>query len=60
MSLYKAHESQRALKELLAVLEPNKIALAIDKIFPFEEVQEAFEHMRHGPIGKVLVGPINE
>ena len=60
VSLYKAHESQRALKELLAVLEPNKIALAIDKIFPFEEVQEAFEHMRHGPIGKVLVGPINE
>lgn len=58
VSLYQAAESQRALKELCAVLEPGKIKVAIDKIFPFEEVQEAFEYMRHGPMGKVLVGPI--
>ena len=60
VSMYKADESQRSLKELLAVLEPNKVALKIDKIFPFEEVQEAFEYMRYGPLGKVLIGPIDE
>ncbi len=60
VSMYTADESQRALKELVAVLAPGKVKLAIDKIFPFGRVQEAFEHMRHGPMGKVVVGPIDE
>tara|TARA_B100000315_G_scaffold257042_1_gene304579 strand:- start:180 stop:1166 length:987 start_codon:yes stop_codon:yes gene_type:complete len=58
VSLYEAADSQRALKELLDVLEPSKGKILIDKIFPFGQVQEAFEHMRHGPMGKVIVGPI--
>lgn len=60
VSMYEADESQRALKELLDVLEPSKGKILIDKIFPFDQVLEAFEHMRHGPMGKVIVGPIGE
>ncbi|MBT7954899.1 MAG: zinc-binding alcohol dehydrogenase family protein [Rhodospirillaceae bacterium] len=60
VSLYDADESQRALKELLGVLEPNKGKILIDKIFPFDQVHEAFEHMRHGTMGKVIVGPIGD
>jgi len=60
VSLYEAEESQRALQELLEVLEPSKGKIMIDKVFPFDQVQEAFEHMRHGPMGKVIVGPIGE
>ncbi len=60
VSMYEAHESQRAWAEMSAVLAPGKVKLAIDKIFPFEQVQQAFEHMRQGPMGKVVVGPIDE
>ncbi len=60
VSLYSADESQIALKELLDVLEPSKGKIVIDKIFPFDQVHEAFEHMRHGTMGKVIVGPIGE
>ncbi len=60
VSLYKAEESQRAIKEMLKVLEPGKGKVLIGKIFPFDQVQEAFEHMRHGPMGKVIVGPIGD
>jgi NADPH2:quinone reductase len=60
VSLYEAEESQIAMKKMLDVLKPAKGNVLIDKIFPFEQVQEAFEHMRHGPMGKVIVGPIGE
>jgi len=59
VSAYQAAESQRALKELLAVLEPGKSKILIDKVFPFDQVQEAFEHMRQGPMGKVVIGRID-
>jgi NADPH2:quinone reductase len=60
VSMYKAVEAQQALKDLLKVLMPTKARLLIDKIFPFDQVQEAFEHMRRGPMGKVIVGPIGD
>jgi NADPH2:quinone reductase len=60
VSMYTEAESQRAFDSLCKVLEPGKTKLLIDKIFPFEQVHQALEHIRHGPIGKVLVGPIGE
>jgi NADPH2:quinone reductase len=60
VSLYEAAESQRAMAGLLKVLAPGKVKILIDKVFPFSQVQEAFEHMREGPMGKVIVGPIGE
>ncbi|MBT3553452.1 MAG: zinc-binding alcohol dehydrogenase family protein [Rhodospirillaceae bacterium] len=60
VSLYEAAESQAAMNALLKVLEPGKVKILIDKVFPFDQVQEAFEHMRGGPMGKVIVGPIGE
>jgi len=40
------------------LVKPIKAKVPIDKIFPFDQVHEAFEHMRRGPFGKVLVGPM--
>jgi NADPH:quinone reductase len=60
VSLYEAAESQAAMNALLKVLEPGKVKILIDKVFPFDQVLEAFEHMRGGPMGKVIVGPIGE
>lgn len=44
--------------DIVETLQPGKIKVPIDRIFPFDQVQEAFEHMRQGPMGKVVVGPI--
>jgi len=58
VSTYSEAESQQAFDELCQVLEPSKAKLPIDRIFPFEQVLEGFEYLRHGPMGKVLVGPM--
>jgi NADPH2:quinone reductase len=58
VSMYSEAESQRAFEALCQVLERDKKKLLIDKIFPFEQVQEGFEYVRHGPMGKVVVGPV--
>ena len=50
VSMYSEAESQRAFDALCQVLEPVKGKLLIDKIYPFEEVQEAFEYVRHGTL----------
>ena len=60
VSMYTAEESRQAFDQLCSVLEPGKTRLLIDKIFPFAQVHEAFEHMRRGPMGKVVIGPIGE
>lgn len=60
VSMYSPEESQRAFDALCQVLEPGNTKLLIDKIFPFAQVHEAIQHMRHGAMGKVLVGPMGE
>jgi hypothetical protein len=40
------------------MIQPLQARVCIDTVFPFVRVQEAFEHMRRGPMGKVLVGPM--
>ncbi len=58
VAMYSDAGVRKAWDDLCKVIGPTKGKIAIDKIFTFEEVQEAFEHMRHGPMGKVLVGPM--
>jgi hypothetical protein len=58
--MYSEAESQQAFDALCQVLGPGKTKLPIDKIFPFEQVHEEFEYVRHGPMGKVLGGPVGE
>jgi len=60
VSMQSEAESQQAFDALCQVLEPGKSKLPIDRIFPFEQVHEGFEYLRHGPMGKVLVGPVGE
>jgi NADPH2:quinone reductase len=50
---------QEAWGGIVQALKPGKAKVPIDRIYAFEEVQEAFEHMRHGPLGKVVIGPMN-
>lgn len=60
VSMYSEAESQQALDALCQVLGPSETKLPIDKIFSFEQVHEGLEYLRHGPLGKVLVGPVGE
>ncbi len=58
VSMYTEAESSQAFRDLCAVLEPTKAKLAIDRVFPFREVQDAIAHMRRGVLGKIVIGPI--
>jgi hypothetical protein len=58
--MYSDAESQQVFDALCQVLRLSKTKLPIDKIFPFEQVHEGLEYLRHGPLGKVLVGAVGE
>ena len=58
VSMFAEDNIQDVWADLCRVLEPTEGKVLIDKIFPFDQVQEAFEHMRHGPMGKVVIGPM--
>jgi NADPH:quinone reductase-like Zn-dependent oxidoreductase len=60
VSMYSEAESQQAFAALCQALEPGETKLLIDKVFPFEQVQEGLAYLRHGPMGKVLVGPVGD
>ncbi len=60
VSMQSEAESQRGFAALCQVLKSSKARLLIDRVFPFDEVQEGLNYLRHGPMGKVLVGPIGE
>jgi NADPH2:quinone reductase len=50
-----AAESQARWKEVLALLHRAGARPVVDKIFPFEQVPQAFERLARGPLGKVLI-----
>jgi NADPH2:quinone reductase len=52
---YTPQESQRVWKETLKLLEKTGAKPLVDQIFPFDELIDAFERLRSGPMGKVLV-----
>lgn len=52
-------ESQSAWTGIVDALGKAKTKPLVDRVFPFDQVQEAFAHMAKGPMGKVVVGPMN-
>ena len=58
VAMYSDTGVQQAWTDMHSVIKPLQANVVIDRIFTFNRVQEAFEHMRHGPMGKVFVGPM--
>lgn len=58
VALYSDEEAQRAWTGVCRIVLPTGARIPIDRVFPFEEVPAAFEHLRRGPFGKVVIGPI--
>jgi NADPH2:quinone reductase len=56
---YTPPEAQAAWAEVLKLLNKASVKPAIDRIFPFEQLIDAFEHLRKGPLGKVLLAVHN-
>jgi NADPH2:quinone reductase len=53
---YTSEESQKAWEKIVALLNSSDQRPLIDRVFPMEQVQEAFAYLKQGPMGKVLVG----
>ena len=49
---------RKAWDDIIRLLDPIKAKIPIDSIFPFNQVPQAFERLRRGPFGKVLIGPM--
>ncbi len=48
--------SRRMLEELCRAIEVNAITPVIDRVFPFEKVQDAYRHLKSGQhFGKVVI-----
>lgn len=52
-------EAREAWEKMTALFAPRQVRPVIDRIFPFDQVQEAFEYMKGGPMGKVVIGPVS-
>jgi NADPH2:quinone reductase len=52
-------EARANFDALIGVLAQAGSRPLVDRVFPFEQVQEAFAHLERGPMGKVVVGPMN-
>ena len=52
---YSAAQAQAAWAATLQLLEHGGVRPVVDRIFPFEQLIDAFERLRPGPLGKVLL-----
>jgi NADPH2:quinone reductase len=52
---YCAAEGQAAWAEVLKIMSRGNARPLVDGIFPFEQLQKAFERLAKGPMGKVLL-----
>ena len=52
---YTPAENRTAWQELLAIMARSGARPAVDRVFPFEELPQAFERLAGGPMGKVVV-----
>ena len=52
---YTDREVQEAWRGIEKYLAKDEVRVPIDRVFPFEQVPEAFAHMRQGPMGKVVI-----
>jgi NADPH:quinone reductase len=55
LGYYTPQESQAAWCRLLKVMARSGARPLVDRIFPFEQLPQAFERLAEGPMGKVLV-----
>ena len=55
VSAFAPHEAREAWNAILECYGRSSKRPLISRIFPMEEVQDAFEHLQAGPLGKVLV-----
>ena len=55
---YTPPESQAAWTEIVKTLDKAGRRPIVDQVFPFDQVQEAFARLATGPMGKVVVGPM--
>ena len=55
LGYYTPEESQAAWQELLKVMARTGARPLVDRIFPFEQLPQAFERLAEGPMGKVLI-----
>jgi NADPH:quinone reductase-like Zn-dependent oxidoreductase len=46
---------RRALEDMIAAVDYLKLQPVIEAVYPFDQVPEAFEHMKRGAFGKVVV-----
>jgi NADPH2:quinone reductase len=52
-------EARANFEQVVAVLARAGSRPLVDRVFAFEQVQEAFAYLERGPMGKVVIGPIN-
>jgi NADPH2:quinone reductase len=55
LGYYTPEESRTAWQELLTVMAKSAAHPLVDRIFPFEQLPQAFERLAEGPMGKVLI-----
>ena len=55
LGYYTPEETLTTWHELLSVMAKSGARPQIDRVFPFEELPDAFERLRSGPMGKVLL-----
>ncbi|TGS07451.1 NAD(P)-dependent alcohol dehydrogenase, partial [Mesorhizobium sp. M2E.F.Ca.ET.209.01.1.1] len=47
--------SRSGLEAMLAAVATHRLKPVIDKVFGFDEVPRAFEHLEKGPFGKIVI-----
>jgi NADPH:quinone reductase len=52
---YNAAQARAAWGKVLELLKHSKARPIVDSIFPFDRAMEAFERLKQGPMGKVLI-----
>ena len=52
---YTATQSQQLWREIVSLLDRTGARPLVDSVHPFENLLDAFERLRQGPMGKVLV-----
>jgi NADPH2:quinone reductase len=56
---YAPPQAQAAWAETVRLMNQAGVKPVVDRVFPFEQLIEAFERLREGPLGKVLVAVHN-
>lgn len=52
---YAPDEAQHAWGQVLAIMARSDARPVVDDVFPFERLHDAFERLKKGPLGKVVV-----